>query len=259
MVIQNKPNLQKIIFVGVLMLFFISFVSAIDTYKEGQEVNLIFICTLNQQIPSASATYNVTIANHLNGSILVNNAQAVALGNGIFNYNYTFPSSEDFVIISACYDGVYNNSDREVVRVTPTGNELSLSDVMVQVFLLGFFLFLCFCFYMIKRQVNFDKWYSKIQTKYEVTNTPRAILASIGYFFMKESFMIYFLLFFPIVVIVINLITAYNLGSMDYLVNILMIFYSIGVLIAGVLMFGKFQEFVMAQIESTKNFNWGIK
>lgn len=258
MVIQQKINPQKIILLVLLMIFVVTFVSAVDTYKAGQQVDLIFTCTLNQQIPSASATYNVTIANQQNGTLLVNNEQAVALGNGIFNYNYTFPASGNYVIVSACYDGIYNNSNQEVVTVTPTGNALNLSDVAVQAFLLTFFLFLCFCFYMIKRQVNFDKWYTKVQNKYQTTNTPRAVLSSVGYFFVKESFMIYFLLFFPIIVIIINLITDYNLGSMDYLVNILMILYSIGIIIAGILMFGKFQEFVMARIEETKDFNWGI-
>lgn len=256
---ESKTNRATVFLLCLLLFSMVGFVSSIDTFQEGQEVNLTFTCTLNQQIPSPSATYNVTIVDHLNGTILIDNDNALALNNGIFNYNFTFPESGQYIIISACYDGVNNQTAREVVNVTPTGNELNLYDVLVQAFLLCFFLFLMFCFYMIKRQINFEQWLQKIQNKFETVNTPRAVLASVGYFFVKESFMVYFLLLFPIIVLIINLITAYNLGSMDFLVNILMIFYSIGVLIAGVLMFGKFQQFVVDRMEEITNSKWGIR
>lgn len=94
-----------------------------ETYKVNTPTDLKFTCTVNNAIPSASATYNITISYLKNGTALVNNRLATPRGQGAFNYTVTFPENGDYVVEQFCYDGAYSYSNTELINVNPQGIE----------------------------------------------------------------------------------------------------------------------------------------
>jgi len=103
-------------------IFLIGIVGAsTETYKVNTPVNLILTCTINNAIPSASATMNITIA-YPNGTLLVDNQPATAKGSGIFNYTLTFPIIGTYHPTLLCIDGSNSYSDSSSsYQVTPDG------------------------------------------------------------------------------------------------------------------------------------------
>lgn len=108
----------------MFMLLLISFVSSeIEYIEQNVPSNLQFTCTIDYAIPSASATYNLSIF-YPDGTTLVNNKQAQALGQGAFNYTVTFPEIGRYRVLSFCYDGSNGNySSQDFYEVTGNGKE----------------------------------------------------------------------------------------------------------------------------------------
>lgn len=115
---SNMESLKYFSFI-LLLVFSFNFVVG-ETYKAGEITNLQFICTVDNQIPSAGATYNFSIY-FPNGTSLFNNQLAQANGQGSFNYTLTFPDSGTYKIKSFCYDTLGNFSSEDFLEVTPTG------------------------------------------------------------------------------------------------------------------------------------------
>jgi len=91
-----------------------------ETYKVNQETNLKFTCTLNNAIPSAAATYNITLS-YSNGTTFRTNNLTTALGNGAFSYDVIFPETGVYKVQMFCWDGTYSFSNEGFYDVTPTG------------------------------------------------------------------------------------------------------------------------------------------
>lgn len=114
----------------------------VQAYKLNEPTTLYFSCTLNNQVPSNSATYNITI-NHLNsGNVIVNNSAATAQGQGLFSYDITFNETGQYEIRQWCYDGVYNYSIVDTININISGEELTTSIVFTYMFAIFFFIFL---------------------------------------------------------------------------------------------------------------------
>jgi len=116
-------------------IFLIGIVSGgTETYQVNTEVNLKLTCTVNNAIPSAGATMNLTIA-YPNGTLLVDNKPTTARGSGIFNYTITFPSIGTYYPTLMCVDGSDSNSDSSgVYNITPNGIEMSGWKIAVEIF-----------------------------------------------------------------------------------------------------------------------------
>jgi hypothetical protein len=93
-----------------------------ETYQVGRETNLILTCTINNAIPSNSATMNITIA-YPNGTIFINNKNATPLGNGVFNYTTTFPIIGTYHPTIICIDGTNSYSASDFYNITGNGKE----------------------------------------------------------------------------------------------------------------------------------------
>ena len=99
-------------------IFLISLVSA-ETYKQNTPIDLKFTCTLNNAIPSASTTYNITIVNP-DGTTLVNNQKATPQGQGAFNYTITPIQIGTYKVLQFCYDSPYSYSNTEEIEIKST-------------------------------------------------------------------------------------------------------------------------------------------
>lgn len=113
-------NKQLIILLIGILLFIPLILADTETYQVNQNIDLRFTCTSNGAIPSAAATFNITI-NYPNGSTFINNQQTTALGNGAFNYTTLFKETGLYKVQMFCYDGDSSYSNEGYYDLTPTG------------------------------------------------------------------------------------------------------------------------------------------
>jgi hypothetical protein len=117
-----KDTYRGLLVVGVyimLIVFMANFTQAQEC-KINTPVNLQFTCTVANQIPTAGATYNISVY-YPNGSVLLDNAETTAQGQGSFNYTLTHPISGTYTLKSFCYDTAGNYSTTETYFCNPTG------------------------------------------------------------------------------------------------------------------------------------------
>lgn len=144
---KTHTSFATIFLVGiVLILLCLPFAYAeTESYKVLTTTELRFTCTLNNAIPSASATYNITI-NYPNGSSIVNNQDTTALGNGAFNYTLVFPETGLYKVQMFCTDGTYSYSNEGNYDITATGEDLTSAKATsyVIIFIISFIVFIGF-------------------------------------------------------------------------------------------------------------------
>jgi len=138
--------MNKLIYL-IIGICLISLVSAQEVYQVNQDSELKFTCTLNNEIPSASTEFNITVS-YPNGTTLINNKQATAQGSGSFNYTTNFPVLGTYKVQMFCYDGTYSYSDEGTYKITPTGNELTTSNSIMMIFILTLLIIISIIFFI---------------------------------------------------------------------------------------------------------------
>lgn len=83
-------------------------------------------------------------------------------------------------------------------------------------------------------------------------------LSGIGFNIMKNSFILYYLIGFPIMTSLTYLASMYNIVSLIDLMNVLMYVYAWGFLLVGVVFLSYVQEWTMDLIEKVKKMDWGF-
>ena len=119
--------------------------SQTEVYALDENVELKFICTLNNEIPSASTQFNITIS-YPNGTTFISNQNTTPLGNGAFSYMTRFPVIGIYQVQVFCWDGAYSYSDIGTYEITLTGTKQSdaqatgsLAFLFLMIFLMVFF------------------------------------------------------------------------------------------------------------------------
>jgi len=132
----------KLISIFAIFLFSMFFVSAgTEYYEVNQESNLILTCTIDNAIPTSSATMNLTVT-YANGSLFLDSVEASSIGNGIFNYTTTFTEIGTYRPTLVCIDGSNSNSDSSgIYEITPNGKHIE-DDGQVSIGILYFFVML---------------------------------------------------------------------------------------------------------------------
>jgi hypothetical protein len=130
------------IFLSILMVQ-----AQLETYPVTKEVDLKFICTLNNAIPSALTQYNITIS-YPNGTTFINNKGATAQGSGAFNYTTNFPIIGNYKVQMFCYDSTYSFADLGYYEVTGNGKENATGGIVV-LFIIVFLVLIGLTFYLV--------------------------------------------------------------------------------------------------------------
>ena len=119
-------------YILILILIFIIPLCLAETeiYEVNKESELKFTCTLNDAIPSVSTQFNITIS-YPNGSVFINNKLATPQGLGSFNYTVTFTQIGTYKVQMFCYDGTYSYSNEGFYIITTTGQQVSLSNIIL--------------------------------------------------------------------------------------------------------------------------------
>lgn len=173
------------------------------------------------------------------------------------NFNYSFLNTSQlgqYLVYGVCDDTVWQYD----FEVTVNGEKTTIATSLIHVLFITFFVMLIFVFYYLNNKINFEKWNDSIYNKYLSRNFIKVIFSAILYNFMKNAFVIYYLLGFPIIIILNEIAYSYGLLTVITVLNVFLVIYSIGVILVGIYFFSYVQEWVMDLIEKVKNMGWGI-
>lgn len=191
-----------------------------------------------------------------NGTIVYPNISMNKSGS-TFTYNYCADSgvgAGSFNTVCASF----NVSSPVSFEVTPNGEVSSIEGTLVQLFLILFFIGLMIWYYNVSSKIDFDRWYRAIISKYQKRNYPKVLLSSIVHTFAKETFITYYLLAAPVIMLLDGIIQTFGVSSLSGVFDSLLLIYVIGLVIVAIIFFGKLFEFVAGIVERINEINWGL-
>lgn len=123
----------------ILMFIFVlaGSVSAAETYKQGDMIDLKQSCYNGGALCSASAACNITVVSQNNATVLVN-AGGMSSQGGYFNYtlnNQIYPTGTYRYDIT-CTDSGSSAASSFNFDITPNGENLSTADSIIYIFML---------------------------------------------------------------------------------------------------------------------------
>lgn len=237
-----------------LLIFMFSIVSAttLQTYKP-QQVDVEFNFTQTCQ----DATF-VTLSTIITpNSTEIINENMVSTGGGSYNYNYT-PNQIGRYDFTGISDGCLKTF-AVYVDVTPNGKVYDTGDSLIRIFVAIFLILMMVGLHRISKGINYDQWYEKIKEKYITRNFVKWSLAAIGFNIMKNSFIIYFMLGLPIMLILQDLVFIYNITSIALYIKSLLLFYIVLIIVLGIVFLSYVQEWFMDFITMIEDIDWGVE
>lgn len=252
-------NNKKILAIMFMSIFLISLVSAL-TFKQNEQADIKIVC-INAGYCTASAICNASVFDPDN-IVILDGVQATQ-SPSLAYFNITLNSTQttklgQYTVGGFCKDGSVTQLIDFNFEVNTTGNELELPESLVNIFLILFFIGLLVGTHHIAKKTDFKKWNEQIIKKYKEKNMVKMILSSILYNFMKNTYMIYFLIGLPIIMLVTDITNVYNIVGFIAFMNSLLLIYTVGIIIVGLVFLSYVQEWIMDMIELVKNLDWGV-
>jgi len=177
------------------------------------------------------------------------------------SYNYSFCDTSNLGNYIYCTTGDVDGTDTTACKdfkITSDGSNYTTSDSITNVALIIFFFLIILGVYVLNKNIDFNKWNNSIIAKYENKNYVKLVLSSITYNIMKNSFVIYYILILPILLLIMNIAyTSSNVSMIQFLPSLIII-YIVGFIIIGIYFFGYVQEWIMNLLEEFRNSNWGV-
>lgn len=238
----------------LILMFALSFASSstLSEYKPqkvDQEFNFTQTCE--------DATY-ITLSNiQTPNSTEFINVNMTYVGGGSFYYNYT-PNQIGDYDFAGISDGCLKTY-AVYVPVTANGKTYDTGDALILIFVSTFLIFMMFVFHKTATVVNYERWYERIKEKYITRNFVKWSLSAIAYNIMINSFIVYFLLGLPIVLILMDLVFIFNITSiMLYMQSIVYVYYTM-IMVLAIVFLSFLQEWFMQFIKDIEDIDWGLK
>lgn len=143
--------------------------------------------------------------------------------------------------------------------VTPTGDADSMTYLFVNFILFLLLVGLIVGVAIINKTIDFEKWNNKIVSKYEDKNPVKVLFSGLFYTFMRDSFFAYYLLGWPLLIIIEDIMYTFNILSIHTLVLNMIDLYSIGIYIVGLMFVGMAFQFLKGVWDEWQNMKWGIE
>lgn len=242
MIYMLKSTTLSFLFIFIFGIMFSS--ASLGDYPEqnvGEQFTFCQTC--------ADASYiNLSSIQTPNETIFVNSAM-VSMGSGDFCYNYTpqLAGRYDFRGIS---DGCLKTFAAYV--------DVDRPNIVADIILLIFFGSLIYLLYSVSSRINYDSWYNSIMNKFTGKNDVKVIFSGLVYSLVKEAFLLYYLLGWPIIMILQNITTSFGMTDISSIMNVVFGIYSLGLLICVVIFFGKLQEFISNIGKQINDVKWGL-
>lgn len=247
----NNKLILMFMFMFVLLTGFTSSLETLGSYKQGECLDVRQTCV--------SCSYvNISITNP-NSTIVLNNTGMDNQGSGVWIKEFceTGTTGRYGVVGAGDLDGT-DTSFAYFFDVTPNGKTYNTGGSLVYIFVALFFIAMMLGFYKVSKSINYEAWYEKIKEKYITRNFVKWSLAAIGYNIMNNSFIVYFLLGLPIMLILMDLVFIFNITSIALYMQSLLYIYIVLVMVLGVVFLGFLQEWFMDFIKDIQEIDWGI-
>jgi len=236
-----------------LMIIFIGLVSANPIV--GEEFDIKIIC-INDGYCSNASYCNINVI--LPNSTLIVDGQNMTNQGSFHNYTILPEIYGEYKIGGFCKDEEYSQEIDYSIFVTADGETYDTGDSLVRIFVAIFFVLMMLGFYRVTKNVNYEKWYEKIKKQYITRNSVKFALAAIMYNIMINSYIIYFMLGLPIMLIITDLAFIYNITSILLYVEALLYVYISMVIVLGVVFLSFAQEWFMDLVKQVQDINWGL-
>jgi len=178
------------------------------------------------------------------------------------SYSYEYCDTSQLGIYSYCVLGDVNGQATVACNdflITPNGKEMTITSLTAHISLLIFFFILILTFFFIARKVDYENWQDKIISKYEERNFVRVIIGSIGYNFLKNKFIWYYLMGLPILLVITNISYLFDVESMVNLMEIILAIYYYGFLLVIAFFFGFVFEWIRYIMDEVKKMDFGVR
>lgn len=232
------------------------------------------------QVQQINTTYNTTIAVIDATSceiVSINTPTHYIIPDGVM-YNVTSNNSTEHIFILTATDSFFQERGRyqinifcedsvsssekiltKEIYVTENGNDYNDYTAITMIAFLVLFCFMFFGLFQLTHKINFEQWYSKIVRRYETRNFIKFVVGSMSYVFIKNSYVLYYLLGLPIVSLINELAFTFNIESLILFAPVLSYTYTFGIVILGILFFSNVQEWIMDLLKQISDINWGFK
>jgi len=226
---------------------------SIGTLQQGENIQITNFCS------SGDCSYvNLTTVTYPNGS-LNNINDAMINNNQMFSYNYT-PTDIGIYYFTTCGNpGGVIVCDKDEFEVTKTGYVNILPYIYVNFIILLLLVGFLVSVVIIHNKIDFEKWNKKVIAKFEDTNPVKVLFSGLLYCFMKDTFFIYYLIGWPILIVINDIMWTFNITSVYLLLSNMIDFYSIGIYIVGLLFVGMAYQFLREIWNGYENMKWGVE
>lgn len=220
----------------------------VGLYEVDKEMQITNYCVIGD------CTYITLISLEMpNGTIIYPNTN-MTMNEKVYNYSYTPTQIGQYTFVT-CGDSITNVCDSDTFDVSFTGKE---TFVGINIILLLFFSSLLIIVAYLNKTTNYNKMYTGLMEKYKYKNYFKFSLSMVWYNLIKNSFGLYYLIGFPIMTIITDIVLTYNVISLTGFIEVAMYCYAWGVLLIGLMIGGQLQEFIATIVEDIKNQNWGF-
>jgi len=246
-------NKRTYVILLAMVLVCITFVPAesIGQRQDGKIDSEYFISQ-----PCASCTY-INISVFTKEGIVLDNVPMVDNGTSwIYNFTPTTTLRHDVNGL-----GDINSIDDSFAfwfDVTLSGNQAGASAMAANFLLFLFISGLIIVILYLHSKIDYEKWYNKIVEKYEHRNPVKTFISGLGYTFMKDGFYTYYLLGWPLMMIVLDVAYTFNIASIYGLMLNVVDLYSVGLFIVGLVFVGSAYQFLKDTWDKFDNMKWGV-
>jgi len=255
---RNKMRFGIIMGIIICGLLTMGIVSA-----EIDETNLGSVkqntCIEIPQVCGSCSYVNLTIY-YPNKSRAITNDGMTSIGGSSWSYEFCNTSNLGIYYISGGGDveGSLTGFDNYYFEVNPEGIDQNLTRIIANIATILFFVSLIFGVYIISRKIDYKSWQNSLVTKYSNRNYLKLVMGSLAFNVLKNSYVIYYLLGFPIFLAFMNLVFNFNIIGLLEIVKAMLIIYSVGAIIVAIYLFSHVQEWIMDLLEEIKNMEWGV-
>lgn len=158
-----------------------------------------------------------------------------------------------------CNNSYLGGEVKGVFNVNPSGEKPTIPKLNAIFYLLLFFVGVALLLFWAKRNINFDQWYSKLCKQYQERNMVKFVFSSMGYHIMKQTFVLYYLIIFFIIMMVYDITFLFNIESILQVMKIIISFYAWGFILIGIVFFSMVQEWFVDLIKDLEDMKWGTE
>jgi len=194
-----------------------------------------------------------------NGSYIIDSPLSFNLNHSNFFIKIENISSGKLAYIIYCNTSNLGGFVSGRIYASYTGVKPSSKKTAMEIVILIVMIVSVTSFYYIRNTINFSSWYESILREYQAKNFIKFNLFSLFFTIIEQSILIYYLFGLGILVFISNIIYSYNIECLFPLIDSIVLIYTIGILLVGLVFFSYVQEWITKLIEDIGSMEWGFE